>query len=69
MSRTLRVGIAAVALGCLVLVTVPARADRVKLKDGRVIEGTVIPQGTGYWVKGADGQTYKLTKEEVVSIE
>ncbi|QOV92154.1 trypsin-like peptidase domain-containing protein [Humisphaera borealis] len=44
-------------------------ADRVKLKDGRVIEGTVIPQGSGYWVRSSDGQTYKLTKEEVVSID
>ena len=69
MSRTLRVGFAALALGCLLFATAPARADRVRLKDGRVIEGTVIPQGTGYWVKGADGQTYKLTKEEVVSVE
>lgn len=61
----------AAAVGLCLLFAVPPSAlgDRVKLKDGRVIEGTVIPQGSGYWVRGTDGQTYKLTKEEVVSIE
>lgn len=62
---TLGVGL---CLATLFLIASSSFADRVKMKDGRVIEGVVIPQGTGYWVKGADGMTYKLDGADVESV-
>jgi hypothetical protein len=45
-----------------------AHADTLKLKDGSTVEGRVIPQGTSYWVKLADGTTKLIPKDQVVSI-
>ena len=64
---TLALAIAALALSALLASA--ALADRIKLKDGRVIEGTVIAQGAGFWVKGTDGQTYKFDGPEVLSVD
>src|SRR4051794_22053046 len=60
-----------VALGlALVLTLTPAaRGGRVTLKDGTVLEGTVIKTSDGYWVKGADGQTHKVKADEVDSLD
>jgi len=68
MSNIYRVGLA-MGLGVFLVIATSASADRVTLSDGRVIEGAVIPQASGYWVRATDGQTYKLTKEQVVKIE
>lgn len=43
-------------------------ADWVKLKDGTVLEGTVIPRGDGsYWVKTSDGTTRTVAASDVAS--
>jgi tetratricopeptide (TPR) repeat protein len=67
MTRSL-VSVAVAALLC-VLTAPAALADRVRLKDGTVLEGTVIPQSYGYWVKTADGQTHKVLSANVASVE
>src|SRR3954447_25606712 len=43
-------------------------ADWVKLKDGTVLEGTVISRGDGsFWVKSADGTTRTIAGADVLS--
>jgi S1-C subfamily serine protease len=46
-----------------------ALAAKVTLKDGTVLEGTVIKTGDGYWVKSADGNTKTVAAEDVQSVE
>ena len=45
--------------------TVVARAERITLKDGSVIEGVVFDQGDKYWVKKPDGSTQTIPKSSV----
>ncbi|MGA2499461.1 MAG: trypsin-like peptidase domain-containing protein [Tepidisphaeraceae bacterium] len=40
-------------------------ADTLTLQDGTVIEGTVIKQAAGYWVKTPDGQSRVIPDESV----
>src|SRR3954453_20336174 len=69
MSHSLRLGLCASFVAILVVAASSAYADRVKLKNGKVVEGVVIKQPSGYWVKGTDGQTYKFEESEVASVE
>lgn len=46
-----------------------SRADKVTLKDGSVIYGTVIPQGKDYWIKTEAGEKQIVPKESVKSIQ
>jgi S1-C subfamily serine protease len=46
-----------------------ALADKVTLKDGTVLEGKTIPEGTGYWFKDAEGQTRHIERADIASIE
>src|SRR5690348_2278688 len=46
-----------------------ALGDRLVLKDGRVVEGTVIKQGERYWVKSADGTTQYIPLTDVKSLQ
>lgn len=43
-------------------------AERIVLKDGTELEGTVIPQGDNYWIKTTDGTTRTIPKSQVASI-
>jgi len=69
MSHSLRLGLCASFVAILVVAASSAYADRVKLKNGKVVEGVVIKQSSGYWVKATDGQTYKFEDSEVASVE
>lgn len=42
-------------------------ADTLTLQDGTVIEGTVIKQGSGYWVKTPDGRSRVIPEDNVKS--
>ena len=44
------------------------RADKLTLNNGTVIEGTVIKQSTGYWVKTADGESRIIPASDVASL-
>lgn len=57
------------ALAACMFVAASALAGRVTLKDGTVLEGTVIKQSDGYWVKTADGQTRRVKTAEVKSVD
>ena len=46
-----------------------ALADRVTLKDGTVLEGTVIKTPNGYWIKGEDGTRRQLAETDVLKVE
>lgn len=56
------------AIGVLVFVP-PAKADRITLKDGTVLEGTAIPEPSGYWFKGPDGQTRHIASDDIASVQ
>ena len=66
-SRITSVGLIAVAL--VLLTSALATADKIKLKDGTVIEGTAIKSGSTYWVKGADGQRRQIDEADIVSVD
>src|SRR5205085_7443928 len=57
----------ALALLLVLISGVMAFADRLVLKDGRVVEGTVIKQGERYWVKSGDGTTQYILLTDVKS--
>lgn len=59
----------AIALGAVVVSTPAARADRVTLNDGTVLDGTVIKQGDNYWVKTKDGQRKVVASVDVKTIQ
>ena len=53
---------------CVLLVAILhgiASADTLTLQDGTVIEGTVIKQASGYWVKTPNGQSRVIPEEDV----
>lgn len=54
--------------GVLVFVA-PAKADRITLKDGTVLDGTAIPEPSGYWFKGPDGQTRHIPSDDIASVQ
>ena len=55
---------------CLVLILgLAAFGDRLTLKDGKVLEGTVIKQGDRYWVKTSDGSTQYVSIDDVSKLE
>ena len=56
------------ALLCALLAPA-AFADRLKLKDGTVLDGTVLPRADGYWIKTADGNARTVATAEVASYE
>jgi S1-C subfamily serine protease len=57
-----------ITLIALVLLDVcAARAARLVLKDGTVLEGVVIRQQDGYWIKTPDGHTRTVSDDDVAS--
>ena len=44
-----------------------ALADKLTLKDGTVLEGTIIKQTDHYWVKTADGESRMVAVADVAS--
>ena len=64
-------GIAAGVFALLLVLTCgpAAKGDRLTLKDGRMVEGTVIKQGERYWVKSTDGTTQYIPLTDVKSLE
>ncbi len=59
-------GLAVLVVAFLALI---AGADVVTLKDGTVLEGTVIKTGSGYWIKTTDGKTQTVPLSQVKSVE
>ncbi|HEY1922625.1 MAG TPA: trypsin-like peptidase domain-containing protein [Tepidisphaeraceae bacterium] len=62
----------AIAVVLIVLLLLPisaALAAKVSLKDGTVLEGTVIKTSDGYWIKLSDGTTKTVASEDVQSVE
>src|SRR6476620_2543449 len=59
----------ALAAVLLLLAAVTARADRVTLYDGTVLDGTVIRQGDNYWVKTPDGKRKVIPVADVKSLQ
>lgn len=49
----------------VLFVAAAARADRLTMKDGTVLEGTVIQQGDQYWVKTREGQRKIVAVKDV----
>ena len=54
-----------VAIAILLLLAGFSRAETIKLKDGTVLEGTVIKQGDKYWIKTPDGESRTIPASEV----
>lgn len=46
-----------------------ARADKIMLKDGNVLQGRTIRQSDGYWIKLEDGTTQTIPSEQIRSVE
>lgn len=46
-----------------------ALADRITMKDGTVLDGTVIKTSSGYWFKGADGVRKLISEDDVKSVD
>lgn len=46
--------------------TLAVYADTLKLKNGTVLEGTVIPQGANYWIRLVSGESKSVKKSDVV---
>lgn len=44
-------------------------ADKVTLRDGTVLEGTVIKEPDGYWFKGENGERRHIPDADVASVE
>lgn len=44
-------------------------ADKVTLKDGTVLEGTLIKEPEGYWFKGENGERRHIADADVASVE
>ncbi|WP_428939856.1 trypsin-like peptidase domain-containing protein [Fontivita pretiosa] len=63
-----QLGLRAAMVVMLALAAQAARAETVSLKDGTVLEGSVIKFGETYRVKTADGQTHTVKASEVRSI-
>src|SRR5678815_2143512 len=61
--------LATALLAALVFCVTAARADRVTLYDGTVLDGTVIKQGDNYWVKTPDGKRKVIPVTDVKSLE
>ncbi len=53
----------------VLLAAAGAKADRVILKSGTVLEGTVIKQSSTYWVKTPSGESRQIPESEVASVE
>jgi S1-C subfamily serine protease len=53
----------------LLLMASAAFASKIVLKDGTVLEGTVIKTSSGYWVKTGDGSTKTIAAEDVQSVD
>jgi S1-C subfamily serine protease len=68
--RFMRLKAIAVFFVFSVFLTVSAAlAAKITLKDGTVLEGTVIKTSDGYWVKSSDGTTKTVAAEDVQSVE
>lgn len=57
-----------VVVGTILFTISIASAEKIVLKDGTVLEGTVIKQGANYWVKTKDGKSRSVAAEDVASI-
>jgi tetratricopeptide (TPR) repeat protein len=64
-----KTSLALLSMMLVLLAAALATADKVTLKDGTVLEGTVIKSGNVYWVKGADGQRRQVDEADVASFE
>lgn len=53
----------------LLLIVSAGWAGKIVLKDGTVLEGTVIKTSDGYWVKSSDGGTKTVAAEDVQSVD
>lgn len=60
---------AALSAMLVMIFAVTARGDKITLKDGTVLQGTAIPESTGYWFKGPDGQTRHIPADDIASVE
>lgn len=58
-----------VGVAFLLLCGASARADKITLKDGTTLEGTAIPEPSGYWFKAPDGQTRHIAADDITSVE
>ncbi len=63
--RRIVIGLAATILICACL----AQGAKLVLKDGSVLEGTVIPQGDNYWIRMRDGSTRMVAGGDVASAD
>ena len=45
-----------------------AQAAQITLKDGTILQGVVIRQQDGYWIKTADGNTRTISDDDVASV-
>lgn len=54
-------------MALLLLDVAAAHAAKLVLKDGTVLEGVVIRQQDGYWIKTPDGQTRTVSDDDVAS--
>jgi tetratricopeptide (TPR) repeat protein len=61
--------LASVGLAFLLMCVQSARADKITLKDGTTLEGTAIPEPSGYWFKGPDGQTRHIAADDITSVQ
>ena len=59
----------AIALALLVLAAPPARADLVRLFDGKTVEGEVARSGNSVKVKGFKGKSTTYAASEVKFVE
>lgn len=56
-----------IVLGWVMVLTFTGLADTLTLKDGTVLEGTVLRQGKNYWIKTPDGQSRLIPEGQVLS--
>ena len=59
---------AMVGVGLILILSTSLYADRITLRDGTVLEGTVITQADSYWIKTPDGRSRIIPFSDVKSV-